>query len=530
MSVAAQGAGSGSIEPYSSRGGSTIVTNFATQATTVRQTLDGTAIDGVLTAIGPTWGHQPFYGTSAAAPHAAAIAGLIKQVNPSLTPAQVAQIMADTATDFVAYGVGYDTTSGAGLYNALDAAYKAYTPAQVDLIAASDSNITTDNVTNDTTPTFTGTVPAGSYVTLYVDGVANQTVQLAAGVTTYNLTTTALTNATHAITIKVASSSSVAAANFSNASTGLNVTIDNIAPAAPSTPNLADASDSGVSSTDNITNINQPTFTGTTESGATMTLFANGASIGSGSSNGSYSLSPTNAMADGSYSVTAKAMDLAGNLSSASSALNPVKIDTTAPVIGQMSFDPNQSLMTVFVPFSEDVTGGIANNTLNVLNVDTNVPLAGGVQSLVFDVATKTARYTFNGIPPHAMLPDANWQATMPMANTIDIAGNHPTSDGSVGFFFLDADANLDSTVNALDFNALANGFGQPNRNFSQGDFNYDGSGNSVDFSALATRFNSTLPSPSLPLENAVPGGAVETMSLFSTGKPISAVASDVLI
>jgi autotransporter-associated beta strand protein len=58
-------------------------------------------------------------------------------------------------------------------------------------------------------------------------------------------------------------------------------------------------------------------------------------------------------------------------------------------------------------------------------------------------------------------------------------------------------DSNLDGTVNALDFNALASNFGSASGRFwINGDINYDGAVNSLDFDALATNFNRSLPSP----------------------------------
>jgi hypothetical protein len=233
ISVAAASAGSpDTIESYSSRGGSTIYTNFTTQTKIVRETLDGTATDGVQTKIGQLglWPHNPFYGTSAAAPHAAAIAALIKQVNNGLTPAQVADVMAATAIDL---GVaGYDTSSGAGRYNALDAVYMAYTPSAPDMTDVYDSGFShTDNLTSNVTPNFTGTVPLGSYVRLFVDGVESAVVQLGAAVGTYSLFPGSnLSNGPHAITIRVASSASVPLAENSGTSAPLNVTIDTIAP------------------------------------------------------------------------------------------------------------------------------------------------------------------------------------------------------------------------------------------------------------------------------------------------------------
>jgi autotransporter-associated beta strand protein len=63
-------------------------------------------------------------------------------------------------------------------------------------------------------------------------------------------------------------------------------------------------------------------------------------------------------------------------------------------------------------------------------------------------------------------------------------------------------DANLDGVVNALDFNALATGFGQNNGSqvWVKGDFNYDGTVNTFDFNMLATNFNAN---------GALPGGAL---------------------
>lgn len=76
----------------------------------VRKKPDITAADGVSTA---TPGFGTFYGTSAAAPHAAAIAALIKSAVPSLTPVQIRTALVNTAIDIEAPGV--DRTTGAGI-------------------------------------------------------------------------------------------------------------------------------------------------------------------------------------------------------------------------------------------------------------------------------------------------------------------------------------------------------------------------------------------------------------------------------
>ncbi len=76
----------------------------------VRQKPDLTAADGVSTAAP---GFSTFFGTSAAAPHAAAIAGLLKSALPTLSMAEIRNLMISTAIDIEAPGV--DNVTGAGI-------------------------------------------------------------------------------------------------------------------------------------------------------------------------------------------------------------------------------------------------------------------------------------------------------------------------------------------------------------------------------------------------------------------------------
>lgn len=73
-----------------------------------------------------------FFGTSAAAPHAAAVAALMREFNPDLGPADILRLLQDTAIDITAQGLdslapgaptralpaGFDADSGAGLIDA----------------------------------------------------------------------------------------------------------------------------------------------------------------------------------------------------------------------------------------------------------------------------------------------------------------------------------------------------------------------------------------------------------------------------
>lgn len=96
---------------------------FATNGGTNLQKPDLTAADGVFTR---TPGFLPFFGTSAAAPHAAAIAALVKSTNPLLTNNQIRQIMTGTALDTMTPGT--DRDSGYGITMAPGAVRAAMSP------------------------------------------------------------------------------------------------------------------------------------------------------------------------------------------------------------------------------------------------------------------------------------------------------------------------------------------------------------------------------------------------------------------
>jgi hypothetical protein len=82
---------------------------------------DLTAVDGVsVTGVNFV---NPFFGTSAAAPHAAAVAGLLKDVDPGLKAAKIKEILRETALE--RGDPGFDSTWGHGLIDAFAAAKRA---------------------------------------------------------------------------------------------------------------------------------------------------------------------------------------------------------------------------------------------------------------------------------------------------------------------------------------------------------------------------------------------------------------------
>lgn len=105
---------------------------------------DIAAADGVATA---TPGFSQFYGTSAAAPHAAAIAALLRQAAPSATPAQIRTALTGSALDIEAPGV--DQLSGAGIVMA-DAALASIGAVAVARLQRGDFVLSAVDGDNDT--------------------------------------------------------------------------------------------------------------------------------------------------------------------------------------------------------------------------------------------------------------------------------------------------------------------------------------------------------------------------------------------
>ncbi len=119
------------IENFSSAGGTPILfTKSGTRiAQTVRQKPEIVAVDGTNTTFfypGDDYendGFPNFFGTSAAAPHAAAVAALMKQKVPAITPAAILSAMETTALDMddpstSGFDTGFDFGTGYGFIQA----------------------------------------------------------------------------------------------------------------------------------------------------------------------------------------------------------------------------------------------------------------------------------------------------------------------------------------------------------------------------------------------------------------------------
>lgn len=294
------------------------------------------------------------------------------------------------------------------------------TPVAPDMTAATDTGSSnSDNITKDTTPDFTGTCTPGDIIKLYSDG-GQVGIQTCPGGGTYTITSTALSEGPHNMTVTFTDP----AGNVSAASPALAITIDTSIPTTPSTPDMTAATDTGSSNSDNITNNTQPTFTGTCTTGDVVTLLVDGSSVGTQTcSSGTYTISPSSPISAGSHTVTATAMDVAGNTSPASSGLS-ITIMTaipSAPGIPDMTAATDTGSSNTDNTTKDntpDFTGSCTNGLTVKFYID---------GTLAASQACSGGTYTITS----PLLADGNHSAT---ASQIDVAGNESSQTSALAF------------------------------------------------------------------------------------------------
>jgi VCBS repeat-containing protein len=227
----------------------------------------------------------------------------------------------------------------------------------------------TSVVSNDTTPTIAGTGTAGDTVSVVLNGET--------------LTTTVQPNGTWSVTPMTAlpAGSYAAAVTVTNpagssATSSVPVTIDTTAP--NFTPPVSV-----------VSNDTTPTIAGSGTAGDAVSVVVNGETLTTTvQPNGTWSVMPTTALTEGSYTAAVTVTDPAGNTASSNV---PVTVDTTAPS------SPTISSLTSAdtTPVITGTTGtGAALNSGETISVQVNgatynvVPNASGNWSL--DVATAT--------------------------------------------------------------------------------------------------------------------------------------------
>lgn len=200
-----------------------------------------------------------------------------------------------------------------------------------DDVAPLTGSVTNGGSTNDPRPQLSGTAEAGSTVTIYDGGVAIGTALVASNGTWTFTPSADLTESTHQITVRATD----AAGNLGPASPVFTLTVDFTPPTTPTAIVLTDDTGAirGTITAGTPTDASKPILAGTGEPGGTITIYDNGVAIGTTTvlPNGTWSVTPSGPLPDGTHTITVVETDAAGNQSAAS---EPIifTVDTTPPL------------------------------------------------------------------------------------------------------------------------------------------------------------------------------------------------------
>ena len=210
------------------------------------------------------------------------------------------------------------------------------TAAATAFAAGEDTGLSaTDNITSNAAPLLSGTVAAGTTVTVWDGSTILGTDTAGSDGVWHFRPLWNLANGEHTVTLELLDTSGNATPR--DLSVPFTFTVDFLEPDAPNQPVLAAASDTGVSSADRITSDTTPTITGTAqESGGRIEVYEGDTLLGQADVGSNrtwtFTLGADKALRDGDHTLTVAHVDAAGNRSVSSAALT-ITIDTTAPTV-----------------------------------------------------------------------------------------------------------------------------------------------------------------------------------------------------
>jgi hypothetical protein len=179
-------------------------------------------------------------------------------------------------------------------------------------------------VTDDSTPTIKGQGNPGDTIIILDNGKPIGEVEVGEDGTWAFTPETDLGDGEHGISVIIQDP----AGNQSEPSDEWVVTVDTQAPTAPTIGSVLDdvGAETGELASGDVTDDQQPTLAGTAEAGALVEILDNGVKIGEtrADTNGNWSFTPEQPLAEGPHSLTTRAIDQAGNVSEPSDAFDLV--------------------------------------------------------------------------------------------------------------------------------------------------------------------------------------------------------------
>ncbi|MDD5643966.1 MAG: Ig-like domain-containing protein [bacterium] len=209
--------------------------------------------------------------------------------------------------------------------------------------------------------------------------------------------------------------------------------VDNLAPAVPSTPDLAAEDDLGVSDSDNYTNVTENlTFTGTAEADMVVRLYDGVSPVGSPgiATGGNYSIDID--LADGEHHISARTIDLFGNVSAPSEALT-VTIKTSAPELSSVAATSlNNAGDTIELTFNEAMDTSTIDDGCGTIVIEycdnalgLNPVEITAANAVVIWTGNTIATITLDESVDGAYIPDGKYVRVTPAADSVkDLAGN----------------------------------------------------------------------------------------------------------
>ena len=286
-------------------------------------------------------------------------------------------------------------------------------------------NLTSGQVTNDSTPTIGGTGQAGSTIHIMNNGTQIGTA-IVDGSGNWSFTpTTPLVDGSYALRVYATDVAGNASAN----SSVFTFTVDTAGPVVPVVTSVIDdiAPVTGTLTSGNTTNDARPTFNGTGDVGSTVHVIVDGNEIGTAVVNaqGNWTFTPGSDLSDGPHAITFNATDAAGNTGSTTAPFN-LTVDTgvpSAPVISTAA----DNVGSVQTPLSSGQSTDDTTPTLNgTATANATVTVYENGQPIGTALADGTGAWSFTPSTPLSS-GSHTWTATV-----TDAAGN--VSPASPGF------------------------------------------------------------------------------------------------